>query len=100
MGEGSVVLCDDAPHELLGLRLLTAVDLDEQTLLQRACAYASRVESLQNGEHTFNLALGNVDVVVDGELVADGADVLVEEAVGLERADEVFEYGALGVGEL
>ena len=50
-------------------------------------------------QHGFNLLGRHVDVVIDGQLVAQHAQIFAQEAVVVQTADEVFHHGVLLIAE-
>ena len=79
-------------HERLELVIGPAVDLQQQALLQRLSAYAGRVELLQFGQHLAHLPGRDINVMVDGELVADGVETFAQNAIVVERAYQVLHH--------
>ena len=99
-GELVEVALHHPAHQFLEPPLGSSGYLQQQTLLQRAGADARGVERLQTVEHVDELRLVHVDVVVDGQFVAEVAHVLAQQPVVVERADEIFHDVALPIGEL
>ena len=71
------------------LRFL-ASNLDEQALLQGAGAQTGGVEVLYNLQYFFQLFGRSVDTGVDGEFVADTVQRFAQQAIVVQRADEIF----------
>ena len=79
---------------------LFAGNLQQQALLQRTSADASRVEGLQFLEHLLDGFLAEVHVLMDVEVVADAVEALAQISIAIERTDEVFHDELLLLGEL
>ena len=84
-------------HQVLQARGVATLYLEQQTLLEVARTDAGRVELLQDGEHLGNLVLCDIEVMIDGQFVADGVELLAEQSVVVERADQIFQDIALTV---
>ena len=76
------------------LRFLTS-NLDEQALLQGAGAQTGGVKVLYNLQYFFQLFGRSVDTGVDGEFVADTVQRFAQQAIVVQRADEIFGQFAL-----
>ena len=74
--------------------------LQQQTFLQISGADAGRVKLLQHREHPPDFFLRGREAVVDFQLVGNLAERLGDEAVVVERTDEVFQDVALVVAQV
>ena len=68
--------------------------------MQRAGADAGRVQLLQQPEHALYFGGTGIQVVIDGQLVAQLGEVLAQQSVVVERADEVFHDVVLALGQV
>ena len=84
LGEGIEIFGNDLLHQRLHLRVVATTDLDEQALLQRTGTDARRVEVLQHFQHVFYLLMGGIDIVIDGEFVADDIRRLAQQTVVIQ----------------
>src|SRR5574344_2939867 len=78
------ILAYNLKHEFFGFRIFTAFDLQQQTFLQGTGAYARRVESVQYMQRIFYFLFRSVDIIIDGQFVADISEVLSEQSVIIE----------------
>ena len=100
LGKQLIVVLEGFCHQRLQCRWLTAFDLQQQTLLQRACSDAGRVEVLQHEQHLFYLLLADIDIMIDGQLVGDILQRFAQHAIVVQRTDEIFHDVALLFGEI
>ena len=85
---------------LVGRLLFGTFQLERQAFFQRACADAGWVERLENVQQALQFLLVGVDVMVDGQFVGHGIQVLTQETIVVERTDEIFHDFALVVVEV
>ena len=77
------------------LLLYLASYLYEQALLQVACSQSGGVEVLDGFQCLFQFSDAGIDTGVDGEFVADAVQRFAQQAVVVQRADQVFRQFAL-----
>ena len=100
VGKFVVTLPDDVLLQCLQGRMLLASDLDEEALLEAACADAGRVEILDDFQDALQFGRCRLHSIVEQQFVADGLEVLAQQSVVVERADEVFGQLPLAVAQL
>ena len=83
-GKSLEMVAHHTKHQVLQCRWFPSVDLQQQTLLQRAGTDACRIEALQESQHLLKLFLSCIDVMIHGQLVADGVKSLAKQAVVVE----------------
>ena len=99
-GEFVEIVAHHLLHELLEPRVLAPAYLQQQAFLQRAGSDAGGVEVLQQLQYVLYLLWRRVDVLVDGQFVADGVEAFAQQPVVVERADEVFHDVVLALAEV
>ena len=82
------------------MRLFFPADLDQQAFLQAARAEAGRIEVLYDFQGLFQFFFRRVDAGIDGQFVADALERLAEQAVIVQRTDQVFCQFALMFGQV
>ena len=81
LGEFVEMVLDHGRHEVLEPACGTSLNLKEQTFLQVSCADARGVEALEFMQHAFHGLLVHVDVMIDGQFVSNGAEILAQQSV-------------------
>ena len=89
-GELLEIVGDHLLHLYLHPRRILSVNLQEQALLKRRGTDACGVKALQQFLHLTQFRLRGVDVMIDGQFVADGVERLTEQSVIIERADQIL----------
>ena len=69
---------------LVGRMPIGIGQLDVQTLLQRTRTDAARFKLLQHMEQTFEFVACGDDVMIDGELIDQGIQILTQETILVE----------------
>ena len=89
-GELLEIVGDHLLHLYLHPRRILSVNLQEQALLKRRGTDACGVKALQQFLHLTQFRLRGVDVMIDGQFVADGVERLTEQSVIIERTDQIL----------
>ena len=103
-GELFVTFTDDfffrLQQRICAVGLFFAADLYQQAFLQAACAQSGRVEILYDSQGFLQFLFRSVDTGVDGQFVTDAFEGFAEQAVVVQRTDQVFRQSALMFGQV
>ena len=103
-GELFVTFTDDfffrLQQRVCAVGLFFAADLYQQAFLQAACAQSGRVEILYDSQGFLQFLFRSVDTGVDGQFVTDAFEGFTEQAVVVQRTDQVFRQFALMFGQV
>ena len=77
-------------HQFFQCRVSTTVYLQQQALLEAARPNACGFKLLQHRQHLFYFARRHVDIMIHGQLVADGMELLTKQTVIIERTNQIL----------
>ena len=97
LGELIEIVLHHLRHQIFETRSIPTVNLQQKTLLQRTGTDARRVECLQQLKHLYQFLFCDIDVMIDGQFVTDGTEVLTQQTIVVERTDQILHHIALGI---
>ena len=99
LGKSLEIVGNHLLHQRFYFRVVATADLYQQTFLQRTGTDARRIEVLQHFQHVLYLLVGGIDIMIDGQFVADHIRRLAQQTIVIQRADQILHDVALAVGE-
>ena len=71
-------------HQILETRRIPAVDLQQETLLQRTGSDARRIERLQQLKNLQKFLFRHINIMIYGQFVTDSTKILSEKTIILQ----------------